>query len=122
MSSNLIEWREAEPDIRAKEIGQLLQEMNWVSAFAFIQNALTGISVYFTKECEQIHPIATNAPRYNTDTGVWEEYKQEFEAALLKPGENEIQLTVPAGELTSGVVYDYLRLELNEDYSNLRSR
>ncbi len=24
-------------------------------------------------------------------------------------------LTVPAGELTSGVVYDYLRLELNED-------
>jgi rhamnogalacturonan endolyase len=30
--------------------------------------------------------------------------------------ENNIQLTVPAGELTSGVVYDYLRLELNEDY------
>ena len=34
-----------------------------------------------------------------------------FDAALLKPGENEMQLTVPAGELTTGVVYDYLRLE-----------
>jgi hypothetical protein len=29
-----------------------------------------------------------------------------------------MQLTVPAGELTSGVVYDYLRLELNEDYKS----
>jgi len=26
-----------------------------------------------------------------------------------------MQLTVPAGELTSGVVYDYLRLELDEN-------
>jgi rhamnogalacturonan endolyase len=35
---------------------------------------------------------------------------------MLKPGENEIQLTVPAGEVTSGVVYDYLRLELDENH------
>jgi rhamnogalacturonan endolyase len=62
-----------------------------------------------------IHPVATNALRYNTDKGVWREYKQEFDASLMKPGENEMQLTVPAGDLTSGVVYDYLRLELNED-------
>jgi len=56
--------------------------------------------------------ISTNALRYNTDMGIWREYTQTFDGALLKPGENEIQLTVPAGELTSGVVYDYLRLEL----------
>ncbi|MGO8701901.1 MAG: polysaccharide lyase family protein [Limisphaerales bacterium] len=62
-----------------------------------------------------IRPVATNALRYNTDTGVWEQYTQPFDAALLRPGENEMQLTVPAGELTSGVVYDYLRLEVNED-------
>ena len=63
-----------------------------------------------------IHPVvATNALRYNTDRGVWREYTQTFDASLLKPGENEMQLTVPAGDLTSGVVYDYLRLELNED-------
>ncbi len=62
-----------------------------------------------------IHPTATNALRYNTDKSVWHEYTQTFDAALLKPGENEMTLTVPAGELTSGVVYDYLRLELDEN-------
>jgi rhamnogalacturonan endolyase len=62
-----------------------------------------------------IRPVATNALRYNTDRGVWHEYSQPFDAALLKAGENEMTLTVPAGELTSGVCYDYLRLELNEN-------
>jgi rhamnogalacturonan endolyase len=62
-----------------------------------------------------IRPVATNALRYNTDTGVWEQYTQPFDAALLKPGENQIQLTVPGGDLTSGVVYDYLRLEIAEN-------
>jgi rhamnogalacturonan endolyase len=61
-----------------------------------------------------IRPVATNALRYNTDRGVWHEYAQPFDAALLKPGENQMQLTVPAGDLTSGVCYDYLRLELDE--------
>ena len=63
-----------------------------------------------------IRTIATNALRYNTDKGVWREYTLAFDAALLKQGENEMKLTVPAGDLTSGVVYDYLRLEHNEDY------
>jgi rhamnogalacturonan endolyase len=62
-----------------------------------------------------IRTVATNALRYNTDTGVWRQYTQAFDAALLKAGENQMQLTVPAGDLTTGVVYDYLRLELNED-------
>jgi rhamnogalacturonan endolyase len=63
-----------------------------------------------------IHFISTNALRYNTNKGVWREYTLAFDAALLKAGENEMQLTVPAGELTSGVVYDYLRLELDENH------
>jgi rhamnogalacturonan endolyase len=58
-----------------------------------------------------LRTVATNALRYNTDTGVWRQYTQKFDAALLKPGENQMQLTVPAGDLTTGVVYDYLRLE-----------
>jgi rhamnogalacturonan endolyase len=65
------------------------------------------------KAVGSIRPVATNALRYNTDRGVWHEYSQAFDAALLKAGENEMTLTVPAGELTSGVCYDYLRLELN---------
>ena len=65
------------------------------------------------KSAGAIRPAATNALRYNTNKSVWQELALMFDAALLKPGENEMTLTVPAGEVTSGVVYDYLRLELN---------
>jgi rhamnogalacturonan endolyase len=65
-----------------------------------------------------IRTVATNAIRYNTDKGIWREYTQTFDAALLKPGENTMTLTVPAGDVTSGVVYDYLRLELDENHKS----
>ncbi len=58
--------------------------------------------------------IQTNAIRYNTDHGLWQERTLMFDAALLKRGENTMTFTVPAGDLQSGVVWDYLRLELNE--------
>ena len=61
-----------------------------------------------------IQPTATNALRYNTDTGVWQERDLMFDASLLKAGENSMTLTVPAGDLTTGIVWDYLRLEVNE--------
>ena len=61
-----------------------------------------------------IHPVATNALRYNTNKGVWYQYIQKFDAALLKPGDNEMTFTVPAGDVTTGVVWDYVRLELND--------
>jgi rhamnogalacturonan endolyase len=63
-----------------------------------------------------IRTVPTNALRYNTDKGVWREYIQPFDATLLSAGENKLQLTVPAGDLTTGVVYDYLRLELDEHH------
>jgi rhamnogalacturonan endolyase len=63
-----------------------------------------------------IRTISTNALRYNTDRGIWRQYLQPFAGALLKAGENEMQFTVPAGPLTSGVVWDYLRLELDENH------
>jgi rhamnogalacturonan endolyase len=61
-----------------------------------------------------IHPVATNALRYNTNKGVWNQYIQKFDASLLKPGANEMTFTVPAGDVTTGVVWDYVRLELND--------
>jgi rhamnogalacturonan endolyase len=67
------------------------------------------------KPAGSIKFISTNAIRYNTDTGVWREYTQSFDAGLLQAGENEIELTVPAGEVDSGVVYDYLRLEIAQN-------
>jgi rhamnogalacturonan endolyase len=62
-----------------------------------------------------IHPSITNAIRYNSNKSVWQEQTLKFDASQLKAGDNELQLTVPAGDLTSGVVYDYLRLELDEN-------
>jgi rhamnogalacturonan endolyase len=57
--------------------------------------------------------IQTNAIRYNTDHGLWQQRTLMFDASLLTRGENTMTLTVPAGDLQSGVVWDYLRLELN---------
>ena len=43
------------------------------------------------------------------EQSVWYEYTQSFDATVMTH-------TVPGGELASGDVYDYLRLELNEEY------
>jgi len=67
------------------------------------------------KSVGAIQMVSTNALRYNTNKGVWRQYQLVFDAALLKQGENSMTLTVPAGELTTGVVYDYLRLELDQN-------
>ncbi len=44
--------------------------------------------------------------------GSWVEKDLTFDGALLKAGNNVITLTVPAGGVTSGVIYDSLRLEV----------
>jgi rhamnogalacturonan endolyase len=62
---------------------------------------------------DNLRLIGTNAIRYNTDKGLWQQRTLKFDAALLKPGLNEMTFTVPAGDLQSGVVWDYLRLELD---------
>jgi rhamnogalacturonan endolyase len=58
--------------------------------------------------------INTDAIRYNTDKGLWQQRTLKFDASLLKAGENSMTFTVPAGEVSTGVVWDYLRLELDE--------
>lgn len=46
--------------------------------------------------------------------GSWTEHDLTFDASLMKAGTNVMNLIIPAGSLTSGVMYDYLRLELDE--------
>jgi rhamnogalacturonan endolyase len=46
--------------------------------------------------------------------GYWMEHDLAFDASLMKTGENVLKLTIPAGGLTSGILYDYLRLELDD--------
>jgi rhamnogalacturonan endolyase len=50
-------------------------------------------------------------------TGSWVERDLTFDAALMKAGTNTLELTIPPGNLTAGVMYDYLRLELDEKAS-----
>lgn len=49
--------------------------------------------------------------------GLWYECEVAFDASLLKSGTNALTLTVPAGPVNNGVIYDYLRLELDETRS-----
>jgi len=44
--------------------------------------------------------------------GIWYEREVPFDAALLQAGTNVLRLTVPAGPVNDGIIYDYLRLEL----------
>jgi rhamnogalacturonan endolyase len=46
--------------------------------------------------------------------GIWYEREVAFDAALLKSGTNVLKLTVPAGPINNGILYDYLRLEIDE--------
>jgi rhamnogalacturonan endolyase len=45
--------------------------------------------------------------------GTWCERDLVFDTSLMKAGTNTLELTIPAGSLTSGIIYDYLRLELD---------
>lgn len=66
-------------------------------------------------------PAGSTAPLQDTATirrdgirGYWSERAVSFDAALLRSGTNVMQLSIPRGNVMSGVMYDYLRLELDE--------
>jgi rhamnogalacturonan endolyase len=52
-------------------------------------------------------------PRHSIQ-GLWYERELPFDARLLQQGGNTLTLIVPAGPINNGVIYDYLRLELDE--------
>jgi rhamnogalacturonan endolyase len=67
-------------------------------------------------------PLGTvQAPAYNATInrdgigGYWSERDLAFDASKMKQGTNVLKLTIPAGGLVNGIIYDYLRLELDEN-------
>ncbi|WP_321332724.1 polysaccharide lyase family protein [uncultured Bacteroides sp.] len=46
---------------------------------------------------------------------IWYEKDLIFNAGLLKAGENKLVITMPAGPINNGIMYDYIRLELDEN-------
>ena len=61
------------------------------------------------------HLPNTSAIHRDADRSYWQEKDVRFDASLLHAGKNTLTLTVPAGPVMSGIEYDYLRLEVNED-------
>lgn len=59
----------------------------------------------------------TSSIHRDSNTSYWQERDVPFPGSLLRRGENTLTLTVPAGSVTAGVMYDYLRLELDESAS-----
>ena len=60
----------------------------------------------------------TSVIHRDADRGYWQEKAVSFDASMMKSGTNVLQLIVPAGNVMSGVEYDYLRLELDENGKN----
>jgi rhamnogalacturonan endolyase len=45
---------------------------------------------------------------------LWYERELSFDASLLKGGTNILKIILPSGRITDGILYDYVRLELDE--------
>ena len=50
----------------------------------------------------------------HSSQGLWYEREVRFDASLMQAGRNVLTLTVPAGPVNNGIIYDYLRLELDD--------
>jgi rhamnogalacturonan endolyase len=90
-----------------------LAGVNAITELAVAVNGQSAGAIGDGRDPDNARLINTNTIRYNSNKGLWQERTVKFDAALLKPGENSMTLTVPGGDLQSGVVWDYLRLEVN---------
>jgi rhamnogalacturonan endolyase len=61
------------------------------------------------------HLLVDGAITRHSIRGLWYEREVVFDAALLRAGANVLTLTIPAGPVNNGVIYDYLRLELADN-------
>lgn len=52
-------------------------------------------------------------PRHGKQ-GIWYERELSFDAGLMQQGKNTLVITVLAGPVNNGIMYDYIRLELDE--------
>jgi rhamnogalacturonan endolyase len=64
-------------------------------------------------EVQLSYPDATFGSRIGIQ-GIWYQRELAFDTSMFKRGKNIMTLTVPAGSVSAGVMYDYIRLELDE--------
>lgn len=67
------------------------------------------------EDVQQIDPGLSGGAMFRHQVhGIWSEIEVSFDADRLHTGENTITLVVPEGSVNNGVVYDYIRLELDD--------
>ncbi|HTK74316.1 MAG TPA: polysaccharide lyase family protein [Gemmataceae bacterium] len=88
---------------------------------ATLRLAIAGASTRSIDVTVNDQPAGNSGPLVPTSTinrdgirGYWQEKAVTFDAALMKQGTNVLKLTIPRGGVMSGVMYDYIRLELDE--------
>lgn len=59
-------------------------------------------------------PMSDGAIARHGRQGLWYETGLSFDAARLHAGSNQVQIVVPAGPINNGILYDVVRLELDE--------
>jgi rhamnogalacturonan endolyase len=86
---------------------------------AILRLAICGVGARTIAVGVNDHPVGTIAGLiYNATInrdgigGSWVEKDLTFDASNMNAGRNTLTLTIPAGGLTSGIIYDYIRLEL----------
>jgi rhamnogalacturonan endolyase len=122
------DWNYAQPP-RLDARGRVLRPSTWRILFTLPEaprgKATLRLAIAGSRTERGIEVRVNDAPALNTgplpDTGVmhrdgirgaWCERAITFDGAHLRAGENIIALTVPATSWPQGVLYDYLRLEL----------
>lgn len=58
--------------------------------------------------------IGDGTPTRHGRHGIWYEREVAFDASLLKAGNNVLKIVVPTGPVNNAMMYDYVRLELDE--------
>jgi rhamnogalacturonan endolyase len=88
---------------------------------ATLRLAIAGAGARTVDVTVNDQPAGNSGPLVPTSTinrdgirGFWQEKSVAFDAALMKLGKNVLKLTIPRGGVMSGVMYDYVRLELDE--------
>lgn len=88
---------------------------------ATLRLAIAGNSARSIQVIVNDRPAGSSGPMPDTGVlrrdgirGYWFERDVAFDAALLKAGRNVLKLSIPPAGVLNGVLYDYLRLELDE--------
>jgi rhamnogalacturonan endolyase len=88
---------------------------------AILRLAIVGVGTRFIdvtvngNKAGQVNNLVPNSVIHRDGIqGSWVEKDINFAASLMHAGNNTLTLTIPAGSVTSGIEYDYLRLELDE--------